>query len=681
MELGNLHPLFVHLPIGILLLAFLMELFYFKKPKPKDNGTILFTLAVGALSAVFSTISGWLLGENGGYDEALLDKHRWIAVAFAVGAVGLFFLKKSQHKSAQKTYLPVFAVVLILLTLTGHYGGSLTHGEDFLFAKKYEEPVIENVDKAEVFAEVVMPILQKKCVSCHNSGKAKGGLLLTSQSQLLAGGDSGSLLDSLEQENASLLMHRIHLPLEEKEHMPPKGKVQLTSEEIMLLEWWMENNNCFDCLVEDLPHEGKLESVLAALEKDTSSQAQIAEKVDAVPKEFLQVLAQHNMSAQLISEEMPLLVVNFLQRKNLTEKDFEVLEEYKNNVVELNLGYTNFNDTLVKQLKSFKHLIKLQAQQTQITNESVAQLKGFKWLETLNLFGTALNDDALESIAKLPNLKKLYIWRTEMSDSGIASLKASNGAVEVQGQIADSVFAASNLGPPTILADREIFKDSIQIAMEQYFEGAKIFYVIEDTSKDTIPKEYKNPFYLDRTATIRAYTALENWEPSEESSADFLKNRVEISRVSLAKNPHPKYTAKGGKTLSDFKRGTTNFVDGNWLGYEAEHMTATVEFEEPTTISNVSVGILSHPTNWIFKPVGYTVWGSTDGSNFSRLKTIKLPKPIPSNDIERIVYNIDFEPKALKKVRLLVESPLKNPEWHTSPGGNSFIFVDELVFN
>jgi hypothetical protein len=131
----------------------------------------------------------------------------------------------------------------------------------------------------------------------------------------------------------------------------------------------------------------------------------------------------------------------------------------------------------------------------------------------------------------------------------------------------------------------------------------------------------------------------------------------------------------------DLKRGTTNFVDGSWLGYESEHMTATIEFKEQTTISNVSVGSLSIPNNWIFFPVGYTVWGSTDGNNFSKIKTIKLPMQKPSVIQERRAFNIDFDPISLKKVRLLVESPLKNPDWHAVPGGNSFIFLDELVFN
>lgn len=681
MQLGNLHPLFVHLPIGILVLAFLMELYFRKRPNPKDNGTILFALGVGALSAVFSVISGWFLGENGGYDEALLAKHKWIAIAFAVGSLLLFFLKKSSKTAAQKAYLPSFVIVLVLLTLTGHFGGSLTHGEDFLFQEKFQEPIIVNVEEALVYSDIVQPILQKKCVSCHNSGKTKGGLLLTSQKDLLAGGDSGSLFDSVQTESASLLIHRLNLPLEDEEHMPPKGKVQLTSEETLLLDWWVKNENCFDCVVKEVPTDKKLESILASLEKDTSPRARIAEKVDAIPLEFLSTLAQNKISGQLVSEEMPLLAINFLRRKDLSESDFDLLKKYKNNIVEMNLAYTNFDDALAKQLKPFKHLTKLQLQHTKVTNEVGRLLKGFKYLESLNVFGSELDDTALEAFGSLPELKTLYVWQTQMTEKGILDFQEKNGDVAVQNQVADSVFAASTLAPPTILVDNEIFKDSIKVTLEQYFEGAKVFYITENAKNDTLPKEYTEPFYLTESATIKSYAVLEGWEPSEPSTANFLKSHAEISSISLAKAPHPKYTGQGGRTLMDLKRGTTNFVDGNWLGYESQHMTATIEFKQPTTISNISVGSLSIPTSWIFFPVGYTVWGSSDGSSFNKIKTIKLPQQPPSIAIERMAYNIDFDPVTLKKVRLFVESPLKNPDWHIAPGGNSFIFLDELVFN
>lgn len=247
MNLANLHPLLVHLPIGIFFIGFLIELWNLKNPNKLSKDLMLFILANAALFALLSVLTGWFLGDSGSYDETALDRHKWLGIAFTVSAIVLFFVKRSNRALAQKAYLPLFSVCLVLLTLTGHYGGNMTHGEGFLFADHSAKVVeIENIEEAQVYQQIIHPILETKCVGCHNSNKLEGGLILKTQQQLLAGGDSGHLFDTLPEHGATLFMHRLRLPIEHEEHMPPEGKQQLTEEEILLMEWWIANKNCFE---------------------------------------------------------------------------------------------------------------------------------------------------------------------------------------------------------------------------------------------------------------------------------------------------------------------------------------------------------------------------------------------------------------------------------------------------
>jgi uncharacterized membrane protein len=81
--IGRLHPVLVHLPIGILLLAGLFQLLAFK---PKYTGLHVATsiaLFWGMISAILSCISGYLLSLSGDYDEELVDTHKWFAIATA----------------------------------------------------------------------------------------------------------------------------------------------------------------------------------------------------------------------------------------------------------------------------------------------------------------------------------------------------------------------------------------------------------------------------------------------------------------------------------------------------------------------------------------------------------------------------------------------------------------------
>ena len=64
--LGRFHPVVVHLPIGILLLAVLL---HWLSRKPQFNNlqpAVSITLLLGALTAILSCISGWLLGVTAG---------------------------------------------------------------------------------------------------------------------------------------------------------------------------------------------------------------------------------------------------------------------------------------------------------------------------------------------------------------------------------------------------------------------------------------------------------------------------------------------------------------------------------------------------------------------------------------------------------------------------------------
>lgn len=61
---------------------------------------------------------------------------------------------------------------------------------------------------------------------------------------ILKGGKSGKLFVTGKPE-ISLLLERIHLPLEDKKHMPLSGQPQLTDEEKMILTLWIKGNATF----------------------------------------------------------------------------------------------------------------------------------------------------------------------------------------------------------------------------------------------------------------------------------------------------------------------------------------------------------------------------------------------------------------------------------------------------
>lgn len=78
-----------------------------------------FTLFWGMVSAVSAAGLGYLLSLDGGYDESLLNRHRWLGIATAVLSVVLYFMYKKA--APQQANLPLFALTILALVGTGHY--------------------------------------------------------------------------------------------------------------------------------------------------------------------------------------------------------------------------------------------------------------------------------------------------------------------------------------------------------------------------------------------------------------------------------------------------------------------------------------------------------------------------------------------------------------------------------
>ncbi len=679
-NIGRLHPLLVHLPIGILVLAFLMELYFRKKASGTEYKLITFALAIAALTTVLSVGSGWLLGEDGGYDETLLFRHRWMAVGLAVGSISLYLIKKYPRSWSSAIYLPLFIAVMGLLGLTGHFGGSMTHGEDYLFNNnETKKIVITDVNKAFVFKDIVKPILDDKCVSCHNPNKIKGGLIMTNKSQLLNGGDSGSILLAEEGELPSLI-HHIKLPMEDEDHMPPKGKVQLTNHEIELLEWWIGHENCFDCVAGTLEKTEKISAILNSLEEDTSTRALIAKEVEMVPEEWLTSININGPVVTKLSVKNPLLIVNLSGIKNLGKSNLKELKKHAENIVELNLANSNFSDTISSYLTSFKNLTKLQLQNTAITDKSMETLSYLKHLESLNIYGTEITDKGLEKLTALSGLKTLYPWNSKISKEALDGFSSKHPAVTVV-SLDEDLFTPSNLEPPSIIADTDFFTDSIEVTLDYFFKGVDIYYTLDGSEPDTTSTKYNKPIVLNNSAQIKAVSYKSGWDLSTVKTVSFKKSNILPSSITLNNKPNDKYKGNGGNTLIDLKRGTINFVDGNWIGYEGSNFAATLKLKKEELISTVSVGAFSSPEKWIFFPTGFKVWVSQDGSNFRLVHTEKIKAERPNSDTKFQFFDLNIPPTKSNFVKVEVMSQLKNPSWHPNPGGKSWLFVDEIVLN
>lgn len=248
--LGHLHPVLVHLPIGSLVLLGVLELlttFQRFKDAAQSKRVILGFATAGSVAAA---TCGWLLSQSGGYDTELLYWHRLAGLGVA-GACTVTLLLCRPNR--QRAFRVALLATLTFLVLAGHFGGEMTHGRGFLTRyapaplRRFlgeqvlpKQPRLVPADPAErrPFAEVIQPILQARCSSCHGPEKQKGAFRVDSRGALVRGGQNGPAIVP-GKANESRIIQRLLLPPDHDDHMPPEGKPQPTPAEIGLLQWWI----------------------------------------------------------------------------------------------------------------------------------------------------------------------------------------------------------------------------------------------------------------------------------------------------------------------------------------------------------------------------------------------------------------------------------------------------------
>ena len=422
--MGVLHPLVIHFPIALLLLAFFLEVYGLSPSGKKYKASIPLITFLGGIGAVFSALSGYLLMNQGDYEVSSVELHRNWGIALAIGSALLIGLYRFPPKIPHIHLLGQGALSILVL-VTGHLGGNLTHGEDFLSLdkpKKEPKQIVLNQD-ALVYADIIAPIFEEKCVACHGKTKQKGKLKLDQIENVLKGGKNGFYHVS-EEGKMALMSHRMRLPLLDKQHMPPKGKTQLTEKEIDIIEKWLSLGASSKLLLKDLQ---LTEEVVSASmeEKNIGKTADWPSVPDlaAVSETMLTPLRDRGMVVLPLASGHPLLQVNCQSISDFSDKDGELLKGLEKNIASIRLSGTKISDKSLKWISGLPNLSKLYLDNTLITDEGIALLKNTTELRYLNLVGTSITEKGLSALSSLPLLKSVYLYQSEVKIEDMAEIQ------------------------------------------------------------------------------------------------------------------------------------------------------------------------------------------------------------------------------------------------------------------
>jgi len=446
---ARLHPVLLHLPIGLWLALAWLQLFGSREGRESGRPggrTALVCLLV--LSSAPAGASGWLLHEGASYPE-IVEWHEWGGIALVVLSLLLGFA----HWRRSRWYGAWLWIGVLVLLPTSHFGGALTHGEDFLLEPWLEaeeerafvppapseaaEPAEEEAGPpAPVGFEDVQPLLEEYCFRCHGEKKQRGDLALHTLEAALAGGDGGPSI-VLGDPGASLLIQRMRLPLEDEDHMPPENKPQPPSNALAWLEAWIAGAPPPQAAL-DLEEQGEdapsTEPAPPATGEDSTGAVEDGRRRDAIA-----ALRERLAHVQPVERDSRELWVELGEVEGARGQLAAWLDPLRDDLRDLGLAGQALDAADLAFLGDLPGLRRLDLRRLEVAHLEgglldLEPLRDAPALRVLNLAGTPLAPNSLEVVAELPELERVFLWGTGLDgEDELAALRAARAELEVVG--------------------------------------------------------------------------------------------------------------------------------------------------------------------------------------------------------------------------------------------------------
>lgn len=460
---GRLHPLLVHFPIALVFAAAAVECWRAIRREPGFSPASAPLLIAAAVMSVLAAGSGWLNAawERDGDATDPLFWHRWLGTGSAVLLVAVAWIAWRSRRDETFASMHVARrlgalVAALCVAIVGHIGGELVHGEGYILAglqsRQRSTIDVPRVPSAEVAAALrtrpgpfdpqkqayflasVQPVFEARCVECHGAKKQKGGLRLAPIAAAFVGTlDTWPIVPG--RPDASEILKRVQLPVEDPDAMPPKGE-RLTSDQIAALRRWIADGAALPDVEEGVTKPNV---------PPARTEASRADSMLAIDR-----LRERGAMAQPIFTGSPLYELNAsFVTPAWTDADMGRIGALASSLAELNLARSAITDEVFASVAPLPELTQLRLDRTAVGDRALPRILAMPKLEVLNLVGTGLTDAGLADLIAHPALKRVYVWESKVTADGARSARAMRPDIDVVAAPGDAVTTTSVPPPST----------------------------------------------------------------------------------------------------------------------------------------------------------------------------------------------------------------------------------------
>lgn len=225
--------------------------------------------------------------------------------------------------------------------------------------------------------------------------------------------------------------------------------------------------------------------------------------------------------------------------------------------------------------------------------------------------------------------------------------------------------------------DDEKNEFTINIAKGQ--TDVNIRYTTNESEPDSNSTIYTEPIKINESTRLKIAAFRDNHFIGKKIDLAFAYHKALNSKITLTNNYDERYRGGGENGLIDGIRGTDNFRDALWQGFEGVDFEAVIDLGEEKEITKVIPRFYLNANSWIFLPEKVEIGLSNDTSSFSDFRTITNDASQKNSEIILKDFTAKYDGVKARYIKVKAESIKRCPEWHPGAGGKAWLFIDEIV--
>lgn len=301
---------------------------------------------------------------------------------------------------------------------------------------------------------------------------------------------------------------------------------------------------------------------------------------------------------------------------------------------------------------------------------------------TINTINNSKENKYIQSISWNGHpYEKLYITHEMIRNGGILELKMGNQPNESLARYELDLrqeISADFVPVPYFTTSQTVFENQLSVAIEKmFFEKGEIYYSTDGKHYESYEHQGDKNILLNETTTLFAKVVRPNGTESHVVSNLFTKH-VKDRRIKLQTVYANQYAGAGDQTLVDGQQGTDEYRGTEWQGFQGESVNGVIELNDTKELTKVTVSYLQDTRSWIFPPKAVVVELSLDGVSYKKIGRVTTKELNAETPNQTGALSVEFAPTLAKYIRFSVENYGPCPAWHLSPGGKTWLFLDEI---